>query len=215
MDEELKGQVTELFSGLMETAKTEILTAVDQKNSGAVASMKREVKSALDPITSALEGLKTQPTKEPGDSEDDSDKPASGKLTLKALQQQLSQLQTELATEKTKISQEREATFNAERSSVIANAIASKGLVNPGIASDALHRRYGDKMAKEEGVWYVKDGEIVKPFDTVFGEFVGSKEGEFFLPPSSTRGAGSTEGKTTATTSSAEMSLDEALMSAF
>ena len=215
MDEELKQQVTELFSGLMETAKTEILTAVDQKNSGAVASMKREVKSALDPIASTLEGLKSEPKDEPTDPKGDDDKPASGKLTLKALQQQLSQLQTELATERDKISKERQATFNAERSSVIASAIASKGLVNPSIASDALHRRYGDKMKKEDGAWFVEDGDTVTPFDAVFNAFVGSKEGEFFLPPSTTRGAGSTEGKTTATTSSAEMSLDEALMSAF
>ena len=210
MDEDqIKALITESISSL----KDEILTSVDQKNSGAVASMKREVTKALEPITGQLESLSQQ-----GKGNDDpapaGDDDKSGKLTLKALQQQLEQTRQELQAEKQQRESQAQQALQSEKKALLSGAIAKNGLINGGVLQDVLMTRWGDRLTKEGDQWLLQDGDNVKVFDEAFGGFVNSEEGKTFLPPSGTQGGGGNEGRG-ATTGDTATDATSALVSAF
>lgn len=186
----LTAALGEFKTGLM----TEISGVVDQKNAGTAASMARDLKVVKD----AIAAIQPKP-EDPKPETTDPAKPAPATdpngLALQALQQQIAALTKQVETERT-------SAFNAQAQSLLSGAIAQAKFVSPTVAQDLLMARWGGKLQQEGGRWFVKDGDAVTPFDEAFKTFTTSDEGKFFLPPSGTQGAGSTESKSKSTTAS-------------
>jgi hypothetical protein len=204
MDE---AQIRTLFATLIgefsTTLKTELLGEVDRKNQGLAASITKEVKKlapekapeATDPGASAASGEKLTE--------------GEGKLTLKALQQQIESLKKERDAEAA-------LAQTARKSSALTEAIAKAGTLNQGALRKLLNLEYGEVLSEENGSWFVKQGESVKPLTDAIAGYLATDEGKSFMPPSGTAGAGSTESRSgTAATTTAGLKASEALMLAF
>lgn len=213
-EEQIKALVTdsvnEAVKTAVTTATTEILTQVDNKNSATAASIQREFKKALEPITTSIEGLQKPP-----ETPQDKDEPAKGgKLTLKALQQQLDAVTSDLGKERSLRESQEKAALSAEKTSVLDRAIAGANLINGGLLRDVLQQRWGSKLTKDGNQWFIEEGDSVKAFDAAFGEFLNTEEANAFKSPSQTKGSGSTEGKPGGNPSG-KVDLDQAFMEAF
>jgi hypothetical protein len=181
-------QVKELLSNL----KEELLEAVDQKNQGLATNLSKKVKG----LEEKFESAKPAENDSKGQGEE-------GKLSMKALQQQIQQLNQQLA-EKDK------AAFEADRNSKINEVIGNSDAQAKEILSRQIKTLYGDKLTKEEGQWFVKDGEDVKPFDEVFSEYLQSDEGKFFLPPNPAKGTGSQQSDNSAAVQNSQQDSKDA-----
>jgi hypothetical protein len=185
MDEaQVKALLTALLGDFKTTFMTEISGVIDQKNAGTAANMARDLKVLKEAIAPLTKPEDPKPDPAPGAKADD---PTT--LQMKALQQQLAELQKQSEAERT-------AALESDKSALIANLVASGKFVSPGIAQDLLKSRWGGQLTKEDGRWFLKDGDRVTPVDEAFKTFTTSDEGKFFLPASGTQGAGSTESKT-------------------
>jgi len=206
-EEEIKSLINETVGGI----KDEILSSVDAKNSGTAASIKRLVAAQLEPVSAQLESLQQQPATKTDEGKGDGEQ----KLSLKALQQQLTEVNDQLKTERQQREDQARAALQSEKQALLSGAIAKKQLVNGGILQDVLDKRWGEKLTKEGDQWFIQDGEAVRPFSDAFESFIGSDEGKTFLPPSPTTGSGGTEGQGSASSGGTEMTGDQALASAF
>ena len=179
--EEFKALLTEVLPDTLtafgEKLSTEILSQVDRKNSGLAASLNKDVAKAIADLKQA-----ETPSADPEPSPDD--KP--GRLTTKAVQSELEQLKQQLADEKA-------AKLQSDRKAALTGAIASKGTLAQGILFDALDRRFGDNLKQDDGQWFVMEGDLVKPLETVVSGFLETDEGKHFLPASGVNGGGSSE----------------------
>ncbi|MBW4483013.1 MAG: hypothetical protein KME14_10755 [Tildeniella torsiva UHER 1998/13D] len=171
----------EQLTALFNTFKAEVLTEVNTANAGAVSAMKKQLQKMTD--------APQAPAADPGaETPDDT---GSHKLTLKALQTQLAELQAERE-------RERQETLQAKRNSALTQAIAGTGALNQKVLYRLFLADHGDKIQQEGDQWFVKHGDDdVAPLETTITKFLASDEGKFFIPPSGVSGSGSTETKST------------------
>jgi hypothetical protein len=210
MDEEqVKSLIAEALGGFKSSFSTEIGGLIDSKNSGLAANLNREFKKLTESLQPKTE---TTDSGESGKGAGAEKPEAKGsddtKLTLKALQTQLQQLQQERDREQT----QRKL---ANRQAALATAVAKAKPLAPGVLQTFLDATFGETLKEENGNWYVAQGDSVKSIDDAIAAFLQSGDGKNFLPPSGTQGAGSTESKSTTTTTVEPGSSTEALMSAF
>lgn len=199
MDE---AQIRELLKTVLGEFKTDLLGEVDKKNQGLAASITRDVKK----LTEKPADPPTDPAADPAPTPEKEGE--GGKLTMKALQQQLESLKKER-------DDERKAAFTARKSAALTNAIAKAGTLNQAALQKLLNLEYGESVKEENGSWLVQQGEAVKSLDDAIATYLATDEGKAFLPPSGTAGAGSTESKSTTTATSGSLKAGEALMQAF
>lgn len=192
MDE---AQVQALINSSLETFKndfsTEIASVVDSKNAGLAASLTREFKKATTP--------KEEPTE---------DKSTEGKLSMKALQTQIEQLNKQL-------SEEKEAKFKSSSNAALISAIADSGAQNTSTLRKLLSAEYGGKLKEEDGSWFVTEGDKAISLSESIKSYLATDEGKIFVPASGTQGAGSIETKSTTPASSTGAVTDAALAEAF
>jgi hypothetical protein len=201
MDEET---VKALIAAALGEFEGKVTSVIDSKNQGLAASLTREIKKLI-PETKP-ETPTAPATTEP--------EPTEGKLTLKALQSELSQVRAQLEKAQKEREDESRRAFEANKASAL-TSLASKYL-NPGILRDALDRRWGDKLKQEGDRWFIQFSENdVKPLDEAFKGFMATDEGKAFIAPSPGKGAGSSEAKNTGLDASAKPDLKTALMEAF
>jgi hypothetical protein len=171
---------------LLDSLKQEILGAVDQKNQGLAASLTKEIKKAVPPATPPADGA--------GDSAGD------GKLSLKALQQQITDLNAQLESEK-------QATLAQAQQAELSQAIAASGTNAPNALTKVLAGDLLPKLSREGDQWFVADGDSVVSLTDSIKAYLGTDEGAWFLPARATNGSGATESATAAPTTAGGAAL--------
>lgn len=194
-------QVKALFATLLGEFETKITGVIDQKNSGLAANLTRDLKKLIPekPVDPPADPP-TDPTPEKPEGE--------GKLTMKALQQQIADLKKERDEERT-------AAASARRATALTSAIAKAKTLNQGALGKLLTLEYGDSLKEENGNWLIVQGDSVKALDDAIAGYLATDEGKAFLPPSGTAGAGSSESTTTTTAATGKPDLNQALLEAF
>lgn len=166
----------EEIQALIQSSINEAITGLEDKftkaNQGLAASLNKEVKKAL-----------STPPAQPTEPQED-----QNKLTLKALQQQLSDLQNQLA-------QKDKEAFTAKKSQAIAQVIANSKALNPAALTKLFNLEYGEYLKEENGQWFVDKGDATLPLNDALNTYLSSEDGKFFLPPSGVNGSGSVETK--------------------
>lgn len=187
-EQDIKDFIQQCFQDNLGALKQEILETVDQKNQGLASNISKKLKSF-------------ESTKQPTEDTEQS-------LAQQTLEQRIKQLETDLQEKEHKA-------LVADRDSKISDLIAgSQNIQSNTILSRQLKALYGDKLIREDGKWYVRDGENqVKDFDSVYKEYLTSEEGSFFLKPSSVQGTNSKT--TTVDTTIDPPSKDDLVLSAF
>lgn len=187
-------EVQALIDAALTGFKDEITSQVTQANKGLAASLSKEIKKSLAP--------------QPQPSENETPE-GSDKLTLKTLQQQLVDLQTQLANK------DKEA-FTAKKSQAIYQAIAESKALNPKALQKLINLEFGDYIKEENGNWFVvKDGDSVSPLKDALNSYLNSDEGKFYLLPSNVNGTGSTETKPAPVNPTQQISAADALFQEF
>jgi hypothetical protein len=136
------------------------------------------------------------------------DNNTSQKLSLKALENQLSELKQQLA-EKDK------ETSLAKRSQAISQVISNSKALNPSALQKLFTLEYGESIKEEGGHWFVDKGDTVLPLGEALDSYLNSEEGKFYLPPSNITGAGSEEVKPLSTNTNKPNDTASALYEAF
>ncbi|MBD2060501.1 hypothetical protein H6F88_31665 [Oculatella sp. FACHB-28] len=168
-------QVLALISTALAAAKSEIMSEVTRSNQGLAASLSKEIKKLHTPQPAVEEDEATNSSGE-------------GKLTLKALQQQIADLTTQLEAKDKKA-------FEAEKTSAIASLIAASGTQQKSTLQKLFALQYGDSIKKEGDSWFFEKDGTAQTLDAVFKSYLESEEGSIFLPPSTVDGSGSKETK--------------------
>lgn len=186
MDEE---QIKALIAASLEESNRTILTQIDQKNSGLASSLSRELKKSL-------EAFQVPAKEEPKADDEAPAKPTEeGKLTLKALQAQLSEQTKLISALKEDGDRKDRETLAASRNAALASSIAGAKTLNPSLLEKVLRLEYGDNLKSENGGWFLQSGDKVSTLNDAVASYLQTDEGKAFLPSSGTSGAGSTESK--------------------
>lgn len=189
MDEE---QIKALISTALTDFETKIVSTIDSKNQGLAANLTREIKKAVA-------------TPEDKSTDDKSE----GKLSMKALQSQISDLTKQLTEEK-------EAKFRSASNAALTAAIADSGAQNTTTLRKLLTAEYSGKLKEEDGSWFVTDGDKTSALSESIKSYLATDEGKIFVPATGTNGAGSKETKSTSPASSSGGTVtDSALAEAF
>lgn len=204
LDEESKAEILELIKG----NNADLLSQVDRKNSGLAKSITSDFEKSLEKFRSAIEPTQQQSTQstEAGESE------TGKRTTTKEVDLRTKALETQLQELKTALEQEKQQKLVSDRNATLTSLISGAGVIpaTQNAVRDIISARYGSSMEFQDGQWYVKNGDSVVAIDAVVSDYLKTPEGMAFLPPSGTKGAGSSEsGKTLSAAAKAELSIDE------
>lgn len=199
--EELK----ELLAPLLAEFKTELLfevsTVADQKNQGTAASLNKQIKKIQEAIANQSSSKQEE---NPIPFEESNAENKSDRLTLKALQKQVEDLNTLLK-------EKEQAALNADKRAAISRLVAESPTVNKSLLQKVFTNEYSDRLVKEADTWFYSensdDGDAV-PLDLLLTNYLQTDEGKAFLPPSGVSGSGAKETKTQAPTTNQPVSLD-------
>ncbi|MBN3927113.1 hypothetical protein [Nostoc sp. NMS4] len=185
-------EIQALIDASLNSFKTEISTEFTKANQGLAASVTKEIKK-----------LQTaQPTVvEPTEAIQD-------KLTLKALEQQLTDLKTQLANK------DLEA-IAAKRSSAVSQVIANSKSLSPAILQKVFLLDYADKIKQEGDKWYVTEGDTVSTLEDALNSYLSSEDGKAFVPASGVRGSDAQETKVTPVDPNQKVKAADALFESF
>jgi len=186
--EEIQALVESTINGAISGLRDEFTKA----NQGLAANLTKEFKKVVStPI---------QPIEPPQEDQN--------KLTLKTLQQQLSDLQSQLA-------QKDKEAYTARLKQAISEVIANSKALNPSALQKLFTLEYGDFLKEESGKWFVDKGDTVLPLQDALNTYLNSEEGKFYLPPSGVNGSGSIETKPAPVNTEQKLTGADALMQAF
>lgn len=187
-------EVQALIDAALSGVKEEISTQITQANKGLAASLTKEIKKASSTQTQSTES-------EPQE--------LSDKLTLKSLQHQLADLQTQL------VNKDKEA-FLAKKSQALSQVISECKALNPKALQKLINLEFGDYLKEENGAWFVVKGDdSVSPLKDALDSYLKSDEGLVFVAPSGVNGSGSTETKPTTINPNQKPSAADALFQEF
>lgn len=189
-----EAEILALIAESLSSVKTEILTETTNAQKGLAASITREIKKLSETKTT-----QTAPEDEPT---------SESTLSLKALQKQLSDMQSELANEKA-------SATKAKRDSALVSAIQKSGAINQTALKKLLSLEYGERLKSEGDRWYLEDGETATELQDVVASYLKSDEGKHFVPASGVQGSGSKETPATTTLPDKKLSAEDALYQAF
>lgn len=188
--EEVKALIEEAVGNFIAPLRDEFTKA----NQGLAASLTKEIKRAVT-------------TQQPQPAETDA-VDETGKLSLRALQKQLGDLQTELANKA-------QETFNAKKSQAVIQAITATNALNTSALQKLITLEFGNCLKEESGNWFVEKGDSVIPLKDALNSYLATDEGKFYLPPSGVSGSGSTEAKNVTVDSTQKLEAADALYDAF
>lgn len=184
--EQVQALIDEKFAAL----KEEVTAA----NKGLAASLTKEVKKALA----------NQSTQSPeGEAQED-----SNKLTLKTLQQQISDLTNQLA-------QKDKEAFTAKKSQAVSQMIASLKTLGSTSLQKLFMSEYGEFIKEENGSWFVDKGDSTLALQDALNNYLNTEDGKIFLPASGVKGSDSIETKPTQISTEQKLTGADALMQAF
>ncbi|OBQ17629.1 hypothetical protein [Anabaena sp. AL93] len=188
--EEIQALIYASIAGL----KDELMIQVTTANKGLAASLTKEIKKSLLIQNSQSHDIESEEE--------------SSKLTLKTLQQQLGELQSQLA-------QKDKEAFTAKKSQAITQVIAASRTLNTTALQKLISLEYGDYLKEENGSWYVEKGDHVVTLQDALNTYLTTDEGKFYLPPSGVNGSGSTEAKSINVDTNQKVKAADALFDSF
>lgn len=177
-------EIKDLIQSLLEPLKSEILNTVDQKNAGLASSLTKELKKVVKPSEEDSKGASKEDPKE---------------LTLKALEQQITDLNSKLQAKE-------QSEFQAKRSSAISDSLTKVQVTNPALFQKVFRTNYENKLKQENEEWFVEEGDRVVKLNDLVNSYLQTDEGKYFLPPSDVTGSGS---KTSSNSTPAKTSTKE------
>jgi FlxA-like protein len=164
-EEEIKALIKSSLEAFSTTFSSQLNTTIGQI-----------VTAQITPITQQIEQIKTVKTDSVKTEDKADDQKTTIKDTVKALQQQLADLQTQSAEKEKRALQ---AEFKAELGSLLGSV---KDLRTPGIVKELLTAKWGEKVVKgEDGQFLLKDGENVKILKSEFDGFFATDEGKALI----------------------------------
>lgn len=162
-----KQEILALLNEAISAAKEEIIAEAVRRDQGVASNFKSQLKGLI---------------------------PAKEEIDIEALK---GELETERKTRKAleqKIAEGEQNRLMAERNSVISEVVASSGTVSPKALQKLFTVEYGDKLTKLDNEWGIKsEKDGFTPINKVMETYLGSDEGQLFMPPSGVNGSGSTE----------------------
>jgi hypothetical protein len=194
MNEELQ----ELLKSTLAEFKQELLSEVDSRvnsaNQGVASNLSKQLKKLQEQIP--------QSKQEELVSSEDNTESKETKLTLKALQQQIADLNSQLQLKD-------QAAFEAEKKAAISKVIANANAISKPLLQKVFSIEYGPKLQKEGDQWFFNEGDNVVPIDQLLSNYFNTEDGKSFIPPSNSQGSGATESKIQISNSKEPMSLDD------
>lgn len=185
-------EIQALIDASLNSFKTEIKTEFTQANQGLASSLTKEIKKLQAPQSTPTESTES----------------IQEKLTLKALEQQLTDLKTQLANK------DLEA-IAAKRSSAVSQAIANSKALSPTTLQKVFLLDNSDKLKEENGKWYVAQGDSVSTLEDALNSYLSSEDGKAFVPASGVRGSDAQETKVTPIDSNQKVKAADALYESF
>ncbi|MEH1966748.1 hypothetical protein [Nostoc sp.] len=185
-------EIQALIDASLNSFKTEIKTEFTQANQGLASSLTKEIKKLQTAQPASVE-----PTES-----------IQEKLTLKALEQQLTDLKTQLANKDLE-------TLNAKRSSAVSQAIANSKAISPRLLQKVFLLDNADKIKEEDGIWYVAQGDSVSTLEDALTSYLSSEDGKAFIPASGVRGSDAQETKVTPIDPNQKLKAEDALFESF
>ncbi|MDZ8259459.1 hypothetical protein [Nostoc sp. ChiQUE01b] len=185
-------EIQALIDASLNSFKTEISTEFTKANQGLAASVTKEIKK--------LQTIQSTPT-EPSENNQE-------KLTLRALEQQLTDLKTQLANKDLE-------TIAAKRSSAVSQVIANSKALSPSALQKLFLLDYSDKIKQEGDKWYVAQGDNVSSLEDALNSYLSSEDGKAFVPPSGVKGSSAQETKVTPVDPNQKVKAEDALFESF
>ncbi|MEA5603703.1 hypothetical protein [Nostoc sp. UHCC 0252] len=185
-------EIQALIDASLNSFKTEISSEFTKANQGLAASVTKEIKKLQSPQPAPVESTES----------------ISEKLTLKALEQQLTDLKTQLANKDLE-------TLSAKRGSAVSQAIANSKALSPAVLQKVFLLDNSDKLKEENGKWYVTQGDSVSTLEDALTSFLSTEDGKAFIPASGVRGSDAQETKVTPIDPNKTVKAEDALFEAF
>ena len=185
-------EIQALIDASLNSFKTEIKTEITSANQGLASSLTKEIKKLQVPQSTPTESTES----------------IQEKLTLKALEQQLTDLKTQLANKDLE-------TISAKRSSAVSQAIANSKALSPGSLQKLFLLDYADRIREENGKWYVAQGDNVSTLDDALNSYLLSEDGKAFVPASGVQGSDAQETKVTPVDPTQKLKAEDALFESF
>ncbi len=185
-------EIKALIDAALNSFKSEIKTEITTANQGLAASISKDLKKLQAPQPTTTEPTET----------------ISDKLTLKNLEQQLTDLKTQLANKDLE-------TIAAKRSSAVSQVIANSKALSPATLQKVFLLDHADKIKQEGDKWYVAQGDNVSSLEDALTSYLSSEDGKAFLPPSGVRGSDAQETRVTPVDPNQKPKAVDALFDAF
>ncbi|MFS0515138.1 hypothetical protein ACEYW6_10495 [Nostoc sp. UIC 10607] len=185
-------EIQALIDASLNSFKTEISTEFTKANQGLAASVTKEIKKLQAPQPTVTESSET----------------IQEKLTLKALEQQLTDLKTQLADK------DKEA-ITAKRSSAVSQVIANSKALSPSTLQKVFLLDHADRIIEENGKWFVNQGDSVSTLENALTSYLSSEDGKAFLPASGVQGSSAQETKVTPVDPNQKLKAEDALFESF
>ncbi|MFN6486286.1 MULTISPECIES: hypothetical protein [unclassified Nostoc] len=186
-------EIQTLIDASLNSFRTEISSEVTKANQGLAASLTKEIKKLQTPQPTVAE-TPTESVQE--------------RLTLKALEQQLTELKTQLANKDLE-------TIAAKRSSAVSQVIANSKALSPSTLQKVFLLDNADKIKEENGKWYVAKGDSVSTLEDALNSYLLTEDGKAFLPASGVRGSDAQETKVTPIDPNQKLKAEDALFESF
>ncbi|MEH1858038.1 MAG: hypothetical protein V7L21_08555 [Nostoc sp.] len=185
-------EIQALIDASLNSFKSEIKTEITTANQGLASSLTKEIKKLQAPQPTVAEPAETN----------------QEKLTLRALEQQLTDLKTQLANKDLE-------TVAAKRSSAVSQVIANSKALSPSALQKLFLLDYVDKIKQEGDKWYVAQGESVSTLEDALNSYLSSEDGKAFVPPSGVKGSSAQETKVTPVDPNQKPKAADALFESF
>lgn len=194
-------EIEALLSERLEALKTEMAESNTSALQGFASKMTREIKGIKTSLTPPKDEKPTD-----GKDAKPADDNSKDSVALQAVQSQLAELQSQLETE-------RQNSFKASSRSALTDQLVAAKAENVPVLSEYLGNKFS--LTQENGAWYVKDGDSVKTLGNAISSFLSTDEGKYFVAPSKTTGAGSSESPPATPTTNSPPSTAQALVESF
>ncbi|NEU81489.1 hypothetical protein [Nostoc sp. UIC 10630] len=185
-------EIQALIDASLNSFKTEISSEFTKANQGLAASVTKEIKKLQAPQPTANESVE----------------PSTDKLTLRALEQQLTDLKTQLADKD-------KETITAKRSSAVSQVIANSKALSPATLQKVFLLDNAERIIEENGKWFVNQGDTVSTLEEALTSYLSSEDGKAFVPASGVRGSDAQETKVTPVDPNQKLKAADALFESF
>lgn len=159
------------IKALLEAHTSKLMETLNTTVNGAVARLSKETDSRFSTLQA-----------EPKDPQKD-----ESNLQFQTLKQELEQIKLERDKDK-------KTAHSLRRENALNESISSLKVLSPKTFKKMISAEYGDSIVEEDGSWYLKEGDAVKPLSDALVQYLSSEDGQLFKSASGVTGTGSKAG---------------------